>query len=114
MLAGIYRDWPTLPETRANTPVRSDKAKSSQAGGVHKLLPSVALPGEYYMKAIPWFEQILKVFVRGPVGHNGRNPNFLSASCFKLYQSFLRRKKKPRPIKDGAFLFDAWQSPTWM
>ena len=44
MPARSYRGWPVQPETRASTPERFDRVRSSQAGGVRKLLGSFALP----------------------------------------------------------------------
>ena len=111
MLVGIYHDWPTRPETQASTPERSDRARSSQAYGVRKLLWSFALPRKHCLKTIPWFEQIQKVSTRNLEGHNGRDLKLLWVSCFEICQPFLRCKKKPRP-KGRGFLFDAWQSRT--
>jgi hypothetical protein len=38
---------------------------------LRKLLRSLALLGGHCVKAIPWFKQILKVFVCGLADHNG-------------------------------------------
>jgi len=63
----------------------------SRDGGVRKLLLSLALPGKVRackareaalgcgrrVKAIPWFKQILKVFVCGLALHNGHSLKLL-------------------------------------
>jgi len=67
----IYHAWPTRPETLANTPERSGKARSPQDGGVHKPQVILAVSDGLVVNAIPWFKQIQKVFVRGLAEHNG-------------------------------------------
>ena len=68
----------------------------------------LAVSGGLVVNAIPWFKQILKVFVRSLAMHNGRGLKVLWVNCFEICQLFLRLKKKPRP-KGRGFLFDAWQ-----
>ena len=63
--AGICPGWPAPPGTQASTPERSGTAMSFRAGDVRILLRSLALVGGHCVKAIPWFKQILKVFVCG-------------------------------------------------
>jgi len=79
MPVGTFHGWPPPPETQASTPERSGKVKSSRDGGVRKLLLSLALPGGCFVRAIPWFKQILKVFVCGLALHNGHNLKLLWA-----------------------------------
>ena len=71
MLVGIYHDWPTRPETQASTPERSGKVTLSRGGDVHKLRMNLAVSAGCGVNAIPWFKQILEVFVSGLTVHSG-------------------------------------------
>jgi hypothetical protein len=71
MLAGIYHGWPTRLETQASTLEQSGKVKLSRAGGVHKHRWGLMVLDEPGARVIPWFKQILKVFVCGLAGRNG-------------------------------------------
>ena len=104
MPVGIYHDWPTRPETQANTPVRSDRARSSQAGGLRKLLGRFVLPSEHCVKTIPLLNQIQKVFVRSLAMNNGRRLKPLWVNCSEICQLFLQTKKNPDLVTQiGAF-----------
>ena len=87
MLAGIYHSWPTRPGTLASIPERSGKVTSSRAGGVHMLQLNLAVADKVAVKAIPWFKQILKVFVSGLGQHNGHILKVLWAKCINQCQA---------------------------
>jgi hypothetical protein len=110
MPVGIYHGWPTPPETQASTLERSDKVTLSRAGGEHKLEMVLNLSAGYGVNAIPWFKQILKVFVCGLAEHNGQGLKSLWVNCFEICQHF--RPKKSPAQKGEAFSFDAWQFRT--
>ena len=74
MPAGIYHDWPSLPETPASTPERSDRARSIRGGDVRNLWNNLAVSTGFGMNAIQWPKQILKVFICGLALHNGFIP----------------------------------------
>jgi len=49
------------------------------------------LPSEHCVKAVPWFDQIQKVFVLGLAKHNGQSLKSLSVSCFEICKPFLQK-----------------------
>jgi hypothetical protein len=80
MPVGTCHDWPTRPETPASILEQPGKVASSRADDVHISQWILVVLGELCARAIPWFKQILKVFVCGLAGHN--DP-FLKALCEK-------------------------------
>ena len=82
----FYRDWLTRPGIRANIPERPGKVMSSRVGGVHILQVTLAVLGGLFVRAIPWFKQILKVFVCGLAGRNGHILKVLWAKSANQYQ----------------------------
>ena len=73
--------WPVQLETQASTPERPGRVRSSRAGGVHILQLNLTVSDEVGVRAIPWLKQILKVFVFGLAGRNGR---FLKVRFLKV------------------------------
>jgi hypothetical protein len=67
----FFHGWPVRPDTQANTPERSGKVTSFRADGAHTLQWRLAVLGGLGVRVIPWFKQILKVFVCGLAEHNG-------------------------------------------
>ena len=59
---------------------------SFQAGGAHILQVTLAVLGGLFVRAIPWFKQILKVFVCGLAGRNGHILKVLWAKSANQYQ----------------------------
>ena len=95
MPAASCHDWLTQLETQASTPERSGRVRSSLVGGVHILQMNLAVSEEVRaceareaalgyglgVKTIPWFKQILKVFVCGLADHNGLILKVFWAKC---------------------------------
>jgi hypothetical protein len=67
------------PGTQASIPERSGRVVSSQVGGVHILQVNLAVPDELCASVVPWFKQILKVFVCGLTQYNGHT----SVTCVR-------------------------------
>ena len=86
MLVSTCHGWPVQLESQASTPERSGTVMSFRAGGVHILQMNLAVSGGLGARAIPWFNQILKVFVCGLADHNGLILKVLWAKCANQYQ----------------------------
>ena len=100
MLVSTCHSWPVQLETQTSTPERSGTVMSFPAGGVHILQMNLAVSGKVRSckareaalgyglgaRAIPWFKQILKVFVCDLADHNGLILKVLWAKCANQYQ----------------------------
>ena len=63
---------------------------SSQAGGVHILQVNLAVPDELCASVVPWFKQILKVFVCGLAQHNSHILKVPWAKCANQCRAIAR------------------------
>ena len=71
MPVSTCHDRPTQPETQASTPEQSDRAMSFRDDGIRIQQQNLAVPRESGARVIPWFKQILKVFICGLAARNG-------------------------------------------
>ena len=73
----------------------ADRIQGIVTATVDKVRRSCVLPSEYYARAIPWFGQKLKVFVRILEDHDGRDPKPASVISIVIRQIAFGQKKSP-------------------